>query len=413
MTAPLPTAVSSSPATVLPTVECRTDPYPFFTASPALEPELAEALLAWLETGAEWHLHRGAFYEQWECDLLRAELPARCRALVSPESLAGLVTRIGTVFQSILSRRVTVIAHRLVGGQAIGVHNDDPDPGYETHRLVIQLNRGPASGGGGELLVHRTKDPADVVLRVEPTHNTAFGFSMSARSYHSVTAVHDWTRYTIVFSFWTKEADMEATRLEGKPAPSTGRASALAAALPELEQERLAQLVSLLQSLGAGGTGHSDDNLLAHLVHTYLLLRSWGCGEAVATAGLFHSIYGTEDFREATLRLEDRPLLRQILGADAEAIAYHYCVCSKRQLHEGLASGPPYRVVDARRNEQIELGAQLFRDLILLDLANEIEQQPRVREAPDVLCERRRVFELATPFMPAGAVTALRHTYPS
>ena len=185
----------------------------------------------------------------------------------------------------------------------------------------------------------------------------------------------------------------------------------MAAALSDEERGRLAQLTSLLQNLGARAKGHSEDNLLAHLVHTYLILRSWGCSLELATAGLFHSVYGTDDFHDATLQLEDRQLLEDVIGEHAESVAYHYCACSKKSLHDCLRFGPPYRVKDLRRKTDVELSTTVFQDLILLDIANELEQQPRIREESGVLNERRQLFELATSFMPERAVSALRRVY--
>lgn len=407
------TATTSSPTfEVLRNLELRTEPYSFFTSTQAFDPLLAGEMLRWFETTAEWHLHRGSFYEQWECDLLRADLPAILTPLFSPGALARLAQRMGEVFNAELSDRFTVIAHKLVDSQAIAVHNDDPEPGYETHRLVVQLNRGREGDVGGDLIVHRSNQPSDIELVVAPAHNTAFGFAMSARSYHSVTPVLGWTRYTIIFSFWTKVADAEATRLAASKGSDAAGAGAIAAALSTEERDRLAQLTTLLQNLGARARSHSDDSLLAHLVHTYLILRSWGCSVDLATAGLFHSVYGTEDFHAATLQLDDRPLLQQIIGERAEEIAYHYCACSKKSLHQCLRSGPPYRVTDAKRNHHVELAEEIFQDLVILDLANEIEQQPRVHEEVAVLEERRSLFDLATPFMPERAIAALRQAYP-
>jgi len=405
-------SASSSPADILHNLELRSAPYPFFVSTEAFEPALAANLLQWLESGVAWRLHCGGFYEQWECDLLQAAPPPSCAPLFSQEALSDVRHRMANVFGTPLSERMTVIAHKLVRGQAIGVHNDDPDPGYETHRLVVQLNRRTDSDVGGELLVHGSNQPGDVVLTVAPVHNTAFGFAMSSRSFHSVAPMQDWARYTIVFSFWTTEADAEASRLEREKVHSETGATAMAARLPDDERGRLARLTTVLQTLGASAQEHSDDNLLAHLVHTYLLLRSWGCAVDLATAGLFHSVYGTHDFHPATVQLEDRPLLQQLIGERAEAVAYLYGACSKQSLHACLASGPPYKVHDLRNDSSIALSDGLFHDLVLLDLANEIEQQPRVQEDADALRERRSLFERAAGFMPEGALAALRRTYP-
>ncbi|MBC8085712.1 MAG: 2OG-Fe(II) oxygenase [Phycisphaerae bacterium] len=392
-------------------LELHHDPYPFLISREAIDPPLADELLTWLETGVDWHLHKGGFYEQWECDLLREKLPPAGAHLLSTEALSQLATQVGASFGADLSDRMTVIAHKLVGGQAIGVHNDDPDPGFETHRLVLQLNRRQSTAIGGELRVHGRNSAEDVVCVVSPVHNSAFGFEMSHRSWHSVAAVENWSRYTIIFSFWTKDADAVAAQSTSDAAVQVESATGIAASLSDDERSRLEQLTSLLQSLGAGRASHSDGNLLGHLVHTYLLLRSWQCSIDLATAGLFHSVYGTQDFHAIMLQPGDRRSLQQIIGEKAELAAYDYCACSKPSLHASLRSGPPYRMYDMMRNEWVELDDMRFRDVLMLDLANELEQQPRVQEEADVLRERRELFELAVPFMPPLAVSALRRAY--
>jgi hypothetical protein len=404
------TPSSTLPSGFLRAFERHTEPYPFLVSGEALDPALADNVLAWLESGVEWRLHEGGFYEQWECVLLRAVAPPSCARLLSRDALAGLTRRIGDAFGADLSDRLTVIAHKLLRGQAIGVHNDDPDPGFETHRLVVQLNRRTEQDAGGELRVHFSNRQDDVALSLAPVHNSAFGFAMSPKSFHSVAPMQDWARYTIVFSFWTKAAHAEAIRLAAAASGQVG-AVEMAAKLSAEERGRLGQLTGLLQSLGAGSKGHSDGHLIEHLVHTYLILRSWSCSVDLATAGLFHSVYGTGDFHEAIVSAEDRPLLQQVIGERAESVAYHYCACAKASLHECLKSGPPYRVRDLKRNEPVELSEGLFQDLVILDLANEVEQQPRIQEEADVLRERRNLFELAVPFMPDAAVTTLRRTY--
>ncbi len=52
----------------------------------------------------------------------------------------------------------------------------------------------------------------------------------------------------------------------------------------------------------------------AHLRGVQAVLRNWGADEAVADAGLFHSIYGTEAFQGYSLPLSYRLALRSVIG---------------------------------------------------------------------------------------------------
>lgn len=50
-----------------------------------------------------------------------------------------------------------------------------------------------------------------------------------------------------------------------------------------------------------GTMQHSGNNPLEHLLGTYTILRGWNAREALCDAGLFHSLYGTESYKETTI----------------------------------------------------------------------------------------------------------------
>ena len=51
-----------------------------------------------------------------------------------------------------------------------------------------------------------------------------------------------------------------------------------------------------------------------HLLGVEVAMRELGCGESMALAGLFHSVYGTEGFQFYTLPLSERPKVRELIG---------------------------------------------------------------------------------------------------
>ena len=385
-------------------------PYPFFYSRKCFTPELSEALLAWFDNGAEWLLHEGSFYEQWEANLLLQSPPESCASLLSPKTISSLRRAIETRLNADLGEKITVIAHKLVRGQAIAVHNDDPDPGAETHRLVVQINHRSESRIGGDLLVHGSRNSKDIFATLEPVHNSAFGFAMSGNSYHSVTPMGEWTRYSIVFSFWSKAAEAAASLLSGAGASApTKTASEIAETLPPEELVRLNNLVLLLEGLGTNTRNHSDGTLLEHLVHTYLILRSWECPMDLATAGLFHSIYGTAHFREATLSSKDRQILDAQIGTKAENLAYLYGTCPANSYFTTLNDASNDSLVAEPGNLSPDL--ETARDLVLLDLANSVEQIARVTQDPDDLRKEKQRYESVSTFLPAPAVAAMRRAY--
>lgn len=83
---------------------------------------------------------------------------------------------------------------------------------------------------------------------------------------------------------------------------------------------------------GAGDVAHSTEDLLAHLQGTEALLVSFGAREQVCTAGLIHSVYGTESFQTAVLPLglrflrseEFQRMRPHLLPGSWEAIADAY-----------------------------------------------------------------------------------------
>jgi hypothetical protein len=85
------------------------------------------------------------------------------------------------------------------------------------------------------------------------------------------------------------------------------------------------EVMSLLRQCGAMQRPHSGRTLLDHLVGTHELLRAWGNSSSVCLGGLFHSIYGTNAFRHESLSERDRPLLRGVIGYEAESLAWDFC----------------------------------------------------------------------------------------
>src|SRR3546814_18378901 len=61
----------------------------------------------------------------------------------------------------------------------------------------------------------------------------------------------------------------------------------------------------------------------------YTTLFRSGNPQTICLAGLFHSIYGTAHFRHATLPFSQRRVVKNLIGAEAEALAYLFCVTDR------------------------------------------------------------------------------------
>ena len=81
---------------------------------------------------------------------------------------------------------------------------------------------------------------------------------------------------------------------------------------------------------GTDQTRHSGRSLYNHLTGVYSKLYGWGCHPIVCDGGLYHSIYGTEYFKPKTLTLEDRPIVRDLIGYEAEHLVYLFCTTLNR-----------------------------------------------------------------------------------
>jgi hypothetical protein len=180
-------------------VEIGTDPYLYFSTSAVLRNGLEQEAYRWLDGYKGWKLVTMDFYTQYEFSLFDADIPLEIAALVSNDTIETLKGFFRHTFAVREFELVGVTAHKLVEGHRIGIHNDFLGA-EETHRLIIQLNPGWEDSSGGFLMLFRSADSEAVSRIVRPLHNTAFGFAISERSWHAVSRVNDFSRYTLVYT---------------------------------------------------------------------------------------------------------------------------------------------------------------------------------------------------------------------
>lgn len=183
----------------LPPVGLTLAPFTHAVLHDCLPSRVGAALLRWFEDTAPWQLVETDFYEQYEFNLLEVSPPASVDIFQS-EMLANLSAAMGSLFDQRFCSMVKVVAHKLVPGQHIGIHNDYL-PGEETHRLLIQLNHGLTDDQGGFFILFNSSSPNDVYQILRPRHLSGIVFEISPSSYHAVSRVHGGIRYTLVFSF--------------------------------------------------------------------------------------------------------------------------------------------------------------------------------------------------------------------
>jgi Rps23 Pro-64 3,4-dihydroxylase Tpa1-like proline 4-hydroxylase len=184
-------------------VESSSKPFDYFVSPQALGDNLSTRLLSWLETDAPWKLVETDFYEQYEFSFWDVDVPPELLVFREPEFLNALKTKVEDLFKVELGNDIDVVAHKLIPGQRIRIHNDFIS-GEKTCRLLIQLNRGCKDEDGGLLLLFNSSDPADIHKAFRPVHNSAIGFVVSPTSNHAVSLIHGGERFTLVYSFYDK-----------------------------------------------------------------------------------------------------------------------------------------------------------------------------------------------------------------
>src|SRR5262245_17544247 len=92
------------------------------------------------------------------------------------------------------------------------------------------------------------------------------------------------------------------------------------------------KFMTALVQLGADEKEHSHRSFRDHLKGTHDLLESWGNPIEVCLAGLFHSIYGTVIFKNQTVEISNRSVIQNLIGEEAEELAYLFCACDSKRL---------------------------------------------------------------------------------
>jgi Rps23 Pro-64 3,4-dihydroxylase Tpa1-like proline 4-hydroxylase len=185
-------------------VEAFSQPFQYIVSPEAFDPDAGNVILAWLESEVPWKLVEADFYEQYEFSLWDVSLPTRLAFLRTPAFLAAIKQRMAELFGVNFGHWVEVTAHKLIAGQRIRMHNDFI-PKAETHRLLIQFNRGWQDDHGGFFLFFNSADPADIHKIFRPVHNSAVGFAITTTSYHAVSTVYAGERFTLVYSFYGQQ----------------------------------------------------------------------------------------------------------------------------------------------------------------------------------------------------------------
>jgi hypothetical protein len=138
------------------------------------------------------------------------------------------------------------------------------------------------------------------------------------------------------------------------------------------------RMTDFLVALGIEKVNHTTKSYLGHLVGIHRLMEARGCTEELCRAGMFHSIYGTQQFQGFKLPLESRAEVRELIGERAERLAYLNCAMFRPSFDQiVLQSDGPYRITDRITGQEVVLSREDFDDLARIHLFDLLEQVPR------------------------------------
>lgn len=145
----------------------------------------------------------------------------------------------------------------------------------------------------------------------------------------------------------------------------------------------------LVDDLHADRIAHGKSSLYEHLAGVHALLKAWQNPDFVCLAGLFHSIYGTVQFQHATLPFDNRHPVHNLIGPEAERLAYLFCVTDRPSSLIQQWERSDFTVTDRHLGLQVSLDRQDMLFLLEIEAANLVEQRaggwryvPRLREVP-------------------------------
>lgn len=176
------------------------EPFPHFITPMIFNEGITKAIYQWLHNNLQWSLTEADFYTQFEFSILHTSLPESLFFLRSKETLDQMKMLFKKAMDVNNLQLTEITAHKLTHGHHIGIHNDHINK-EETHRITIQINSGWKEDNGGFLLLFHSALAEDVSKIVLPSNNSAFGFQISAKSYHAVSTIYNFSRYSLVYTF--------------------------------------------------------------------------------------------------------------------------------------------------------------------------------------------------------------------
>ena len=124
--------------------------------------------------------------------------------------------------------------------------------------------------------------------------------------------------------------------------------------------------------------GPRQQSFLKHLLCTWRILTDWRMPVPVCRAGFLHSVYSTSYYPHALFGLEQRDLIRRLVGRDAEELVFRFCTMDRRGFWDELAQRPRTRSLTypdrMRGGSLVPISRQMLKHLLMIESANLAEQ---------------------------------------
>ncbi|KQS27067.1 cyclophane-containing peptide 2OG-Fe(II) oxygenase YhhC [Dyadobacter sp. Leaf189] len=370
-------------------------PYPHLTVDGILSEDLTRKIVHWFDTKAEWQPHTSSFFNQFDCMNL---------SMGRLDGLDGLFSRpTVTYFRKLIEKhmevdlsetRISYCAHKFTQGLGVGIHTDSPHDGTETHRLIIHLNSHFSDRFGGHLVVLNENNIGNINKIVRPVNNSAFAFELSDNSFHAVSDVEEGIRYSLIYSFWKKGLGPEVSNTRF------------------LRSEyQLKGYISFLKQEGADLVNHTNRTLMAHLIGTANILRSWNAPRYLWLAGLFHSVYGTGSFSKALIDPERRQDIAELIGEEAERLVYIFGNLNTSQFCQDLLANDNSFDTTLLNGESMLINTSEVTSILMLILANELEQSFHLAVDHANMQQAAALIELIADRIPAAQYERILNSY--
>jgi hypothetical protein len=294
-------------------LECHDLPYKHFVFEDFFGKENAAFVTERLQEIKQWTYRVGGTDDMWEHKFTQGaadELSAYLFSAVGP-----IRTLMEDEFGVELSHAVTDIsAHKLMAGQRVAVHSDNPTLGNPTHHFIVNFTPAYAGEMSGYGLICYQKSLEAVHTALQPVADTGFAFEANNHSFHAVSKVLKGPRFTVVYSFW---------HVGNTTANHTRINSEFTSAMNAYAHEINMQEKDTLYGLEVLATARKFPTSVKRWMQTYSLLRQWGVAEAVAKSGLALCVWN--DFvsmNAGTAALN--ALLEEVLGKNAVNLGENY-----------------------------------------------------------------------------------------